>query len=207
MYHLLGCETYEEGEEEELTPGEVRKGLTVGSKASPLLAEYLLRWVIDQLPKDLGVVVNYADNFLCMAKDANDALALDKALRTALKSHPAGPLKPNEPPGAREPGTQFSFLGYTFLPADPPRLRCVPADKAFKKWKTQEHDLRERTHALQGSPDKQLEVLERGWRSLRSSAGNYTHWSGRGEFLDEIASRIYQLGSEFDLGIEFDGEA
>ena len=62
-------------------------------------------------------------------------------------------------------------------------------------------------HALQGSPDKQLEVLERGWRSLRSSAGNYTHWSGRGEFLDEIASRIYQLGSEFDLGIEFDGEA
>lgn len=207
MYNLLGCETYEEGEEEELTPGEVRKGLTVGSKASPLLAEYLLRFVIDQLPKDLGVVVNYADNFLCMSKDANDALALDKALRTALESHPAGPLKPNEPPGAREPGELFCFLGYAFLPEDPSKLRCVPADDAYNKWKTQEHDMRERTLALKGSPDKQLEVLKRGWRSLQSSVGNYTHWSDRGAFLDDLASRICQWGSEAGLGIEFEDEA
>ena len=44
-----------------------------------------------------GEPVGYADNFLAMAKDANDVVSMTVAFWSALKAHPAGQLRPKEP--------------------------------------------------------------------------------------------------------------
>ena len=89
---------------------EVRRGLPQGSSASPIVVEMLLAPIMNELPQG-GVVLVYADNFLIMAKDENGAATIALALGSALNSHPAGPLWPNQPK-IYFPHQAVEFLGY-----------------------------------------------------------------------------------------------
>ena len=89
---------------------EARQGIAQGSAVSNIVAEILLAPVLANLPKK-GVVLAYADNILLMAKNAEDAVSMNIALRDLLNAHPAGPLKLNKPK-VYKPGQAVDFLGY-----------------------------------------------------------------------------------------------
>jgi len=92
---------------------EARRGIPQGSAASPLLAEILLAPTLEQLPTG-GEVFAYLDNFLVMAKSEEDAVSMSLNLRSALKAHPAGPLRPKIK--ARfHPGEPIEFLGHRLI--------------------------------------------------------------------------------------------
>lgn len=111
---------------------EARRGIPQGSAVSPLVAEVLLAPVFTQLPKG-GVVVAYADNILVMAQGENEAVSICKALWSALKSHPAGPLRPKEP-RFYEPGKMVEFLGHT-LTVKHDNCRIEPSQSNFLDFK------------------------------------------------------------------------
>ncbi len=89
---------------------EARQGIPQGSAASPLLAEMLLASALRQLPTG-GEVFAYLDNFLVMAKSEQNAVSMTIALGSALKAHPAGPLRPKIK-GRFRPGEPIEFLGH-----------------------------------------------------------------------------------------------
>jgi hypothetical protein len=70
-----------------------RLGFAQGSASSGLVVEVLLSKVLKALP-ETGKVAGYSDNNLTMAKSEKDGVMMSLALCTALKSHPAGPLRP-----------------------------------------------------------------------------------------------------------------
>jgi hypothetical protein len=90
---------------------DVRRGFPQGSAASPLAVEILLASLYTQLPV-AGVSVGYADNFLVMASQEEDAVSTTTAFWSALEAHPAGQLKPKEPK-IFEPKIPIEFLGHT----------------------------------------------------------------------------------------------
>jgi hypothetical protein len=89
---------------------EARQGLPQGSAVSSLVAEMLLALPLKRLPK-VGRVFGYIDNFLIMAKSEDDAVSMTLNLRSALKAHPAGPLRPKIR-GRFRPGEPIDFLGH-----------------------------------------------------------------------------------------------
>jgi hypothetical protein len=91
-----------------------RRGIPQGSAASPRLAEMLLAWSLRQLPT-ASEFVAYADNILILGKSENEVASMTLALWTALKAHPAGPLRPNFPKWFKA-GTPILFLGHALTP-------------------------------------------------------------------------------------------
>ncbi len=89
LLDLLGCE-----------PGGVHQGIPYGVPHTPHF----------QLPAG-GEVFAYLDNFLVMAKSKEDAVSMTIALVSALKAHPAGPLRPKIK-GRFHPGEPIEFLGH-----------------------------------------------------------------------------------------------
>ncbi len=92
---------------------EARRGIPQGSAASPLVADLLLALAIPDLSGN-GTLVVYADNFLVMAREENDAVSMTSALCDALKGHPAGPLRPKLVTVMKPIETELEFLGYVF---------------------------------------------------------------------------------------------
>lgn len=107
-----------------------RTGIPQGSIASPLCAAMLFKSVIEAMPNGV-VVVNYADDFMIMCKDAEEATDARERLRSALKSHPAGMLTPglDYQFGPHEP---FSFLGYDVFP-EQAKLRFQIGERTQKR--------------------------------------------------------------------------
>jgi hypothetical protein len=86
----------EDGQESILlvdTLAEARLGVPQGSALSSLIAEVLLAIPLKTLPI-FGRVAGYADNILVMSNSETDGVAMSQALCSALKAHPAGPLRP-----------------------------------------------------------------------------------------------------------------
>lgn len=110
---------------------EARQGIAQGSAVSGLVAEVLLAPVIGQLPK-LGIALTYADNILIMARTAEDAVSMSKALRMLLHEHPAGPLKLNEQ-NLWKPGYGGQFLGYR-LTLHKNTVHFAPSHKNYSKF-------------------------------------------------------------------------
>ena len=71
----------------------------------------LLAPLFSQLP-ECGSSIGYADNILTMAKTEHDAVAMVKALWSALEAHCAGHLIPNAPK-IFNPGQAIEFLGHS----------------------------------------------------------------------------------------------
>lgn len=87
-----------------------RQGIPQGSAASNLVTEILLASVFDQLPS-IGHCPGYADNFLAMGKTKKEVVSITSDLWSALKAHPAGPLRPKEPKVFKK-GGPTDFLGH-----------------------------------------------------------------------------------------------
>jgi hypothetical protein len=92
-----------------------RQGIPQGSAASPIVAERLLAWSLDQLPTGSEFVA-YADNILVLGKSEYEAASISSTLGSALMAHPAGPLRPNWPPKSFKAGQPILFLGHALTP-------------------------------------------------------------------------------------------
>jgi hypothetical protein len=111
---------------------EARQGIPQGSAVSPVVAELVLAPIVVDLP-EFGRVVNYADNFLVMAKSEPDAVSMLKALRSAFKANPVGPLTLKVDP-VTEAGAGFDFLGYEFRKSGN-YAHCQPSQKNHARFK------------------------------------------------------------------------
>jgi len=95
-----------------------QQGLIEGALCSSRVAELLLADICQVLGvPDYGRLVNYADNFLLMARSQSDAAQLLAVLQDALLVHPAGPLTVKEDLNLVPHGHAFEFLGYRFTPS------------------------------------------------------------------------------------------
>jgi hypothetical protein len=103
-----------------------RRGFPQGSAASPFAVETLLAPLFAQLP-DCGASIGYADNFLAMAKGESDVVTISTAFWSALKAHPAGHLRPNEP-RVFSPGQSIEFLGHELKRRDD-HVEIKPTDR------------------------------------------------------------------------------
>lgn len=153
-----------------------REGLIEGSLVSPLACELLLSWVAEQLPEQLGKLVNYADNFFLMCKSDDDAKELHIILRKLLEQHPAGPLKVKNNYNAIKPNAPFEFLGYWFEPANGD-LNIKWCENAYKKAKMQ----RARVYDLlrsKLSPKKKAYAVNQLFDEQQSLIAGYKEWTG-----------------------------
>lgn len=92
-------------------------GLIEGSKVSSFAAELLLAPICEEMTaRGVGQVINYADNFLLMAKSNSELRELRNILRKGLHTHPAGPLQVKDLHGIQSSNGPFIFLGYKFTP-------------------------------------------------------------------------------------------
>ena len=175
--------------------GAVWRGLPQGSSVSSLAVEILLAPVLDALPS-IGRVVNYADNFLIMAKNQSDADDLVTALLSALKSHPAGPLYSSwiTTPKLGEP---FDFLGYT-VSFSGETINFRPIDRRFQEFvdKFRERKRRLKKRLEKGSLTK-ADVVKLG-KFVKSWCNGYPLWD-RGEkfekkYLEKVADFAEEAG-------------
>jgi hypothetical protein len=94
---------------------QARRGLMQGAVASSLASDFLLSPIMRELLDAPGAIVNYADNFVLIAKTPNEAKFIFETLQGLMKVHPAGPLSLKIDGYAFEKGQSFEFLGYRFL--------------------------------------------------------------------------------------------
>jgi len=108
-----------------------RRGIPQRAATSPLVAEVLLAPVIDALPNS-GTVVNYCDNFLLLAKDANDVVAMANTLGKLLAQSPVGPLKPSFT--FYQPEEWITFLGCA-IRRQGSKLEVTPSQDNVEKFR------------------------------------------------------------------------
>jgi hypothetical protein len=131
-------------------------GLIEGSKVSSFAAELLLAPICEELTaRGAGQVINYADNFLLMAKSNSELRELRNILRKGLHTHPAGPLQVKDLQGIQSSNRPFIFLGYKFTPVGGD-LVCTWGPKA----ETNARKVRREGHRLLSSkmPDARKEM-------------------------------------------------
>jgi hypothetical protein len=88
---------------------DARRGIPQGSAVSNIVAEIVLALSLNAVPP-LGMVFAYADNVLLLAATESNAVAMKKALWSALEAHPVGRLRPKAKLfGIGEP---IDFLGH-----------------------------------------------------------------------------------------------
>ncbi len=110
-----------------------QQGLIEGSRVSPFIVEMLLAPVCRALQaRGLGQVVNYADNFLLMARSRDALVTLENILRDELRDHPVGALTVRDCMRDYVPGYSFDFLGYRLEP-NGSRLTALLGRKSEKK--------------------------------------------------------------------------
>ncbi|WP_164660552.1 hypothetical protein [Tropicibacter sp. Alg240-R139] len=94
-----------------------RRGLSTGSKVSPLVADVMLTQVHIAL-MDCGdiKVASFADNFIVQAAERAMLRNLVRSLCDALHTHPAGPLRTHKVEKMQMPFDSFEVLGYRLEP-------------------------------------------------------------------------------------------
>jgi hypothetical protein len=152
--------------------------------------EMLLAPMISALP-NFATIINYADNFLVMARTKKDAVSMINALWAALISHPVGPLKPKTdlPLGKHK---NFDFLGFEF--SQKKGLATVaPSSKNFHEFNSRFiHDLNKSehknlTHAERKQILKKLKVYVKSWVAA------FHPWAEANQFWDEKLFKINQV--------------
>ena len=184
-----------------------RRGIPQGSAASPLVTDLLLAPAIPNLSGN-GTVVGYADNFLVMARERNDAVSMIEALCDALKAHPAGPLRPKLVPQPTPAGKGFEFLGYVFRRKFG-STSVAPSPKNLGKF---EHELSkglERAKRPETSIEKKQHELSHLRRYVRSWTAAFSLWPDARDFRDEkmalidaVAGRPYRSRQQISLRVQ-----
>jgi hypothetical protein len=106
-----------------------QSGISQGSRTSPIVADIVIKHVLDGLYLP-AAVINYADDFGVMARTKREVTAIAQSLIRALAHSPAGCLQlRNKVHGtARRVADGFEFLGYYFR-SRRGTVICQPADK------------------------------------------------------------------------------
>lgn len=112
---------------------QARRGLSTGSKVSPLIADVMLTLVHIALV-DCGdiKVTSFADNFIVQARDRATLRNIVHSLRDALHKHPAGPLREHKVETQLMPFDTFEFLGYRLEPDGSRLVASMSEDNAEK---------------------------------------------------------------------------
>lgn len=167
-----------------------RSGLPQGSAASPLVSEMLLASVMCEL-NARGFAIAYADNFLLMAKDANGASDMEQALRSALKSHLAGPLTPSWTI-TNGPYQPFDFLGYQLRPTKHGEVSIKPSNSNLEKFHSKFHDMRRRIE--KASHPYAISTRKHECRGyVKAWVAGFPLWADGKEFLSKQLARIEAL--------------
>ena len=174
---------------------DARPGIPQGSAVSPLVTEILLASVFDCLPKG-AVVINYADNFLVMARDEKDAVKTTKALGSAICAHPAGLLRPKLV-ALSKPGEKFTFLGHT-LQMTSSGVRIEPSEENDLKFK---HELERGLRYLSDGnipAHKREKKLRELRRYVRSWFGAFRECDGIEQYRSKVECRIEKAAAQLN---------
>lgn len=168
-----------------------RQGLMQGAKCSGHATEILLAPVCQACTDSgLGQVINYADDFLLMARSQNELLRLTAILALACRRHPAGALRVTRTLSPqREP---FEFLGYQFTPGRRNLLKPRWAEKHELKARSS----RRRTYGtLHSDADRQTKqrALEDCISFHRNSVRSFPAWVGGADYVEKKLRPLSQL--------------
>ncbi len=163
-------------------------GIAQGSACSSLVAEILLRSVIEQLP-NLGVVVNFADDFALFASSGEELALMSKALRSAFEAHPAARFRVKQT--IYRPGETIPFLGYTLSPTSD-HVAITPQMKNLKKF---QGEFRRRVKKIKAktSPIKRRKLIRLHRQYVRSWHASFPLWNEGSAHRDKYLDRIKQL--------------
>ncbi len=159
---------------------EARRGIPQGSAVSPLVIDLLLAPAIPELSGN-GTVVVYADDFLVMAREENDAASILTALDDALIGHPAGPLRPRIVAELRPSTTEFEFLGYVFR-RNGGEVSVAPSSKNLGKFKYKFSKGLERATRSENLMAKKHRELNHLRRYVRSWTAAFSLWPDTDNF-------------------------
>jgi hypothetical protein len=107
-----------------------RRGIPQGSAVSPIVAEMVLALSLNAVPA-IGTVFAYADNVLLLAASKSNAVAMKKALWSALEGHPVGRLQPKAKFFAV--GEPIDFLGHRLTVVNE-RVHIAPTPRNHEKF-------------------------------------------------------------------------
>ncbi len=172
---------------------EVRQGIPQGSAVSSLVAEMLLAPVAFGLPGDVRPVF-YSDNILVITRQKSEAVTIAKTLKSALMSHPAGPLWPKfiEIKDAR---MGFDFLGYRFS-KEADTVRVEPATFNLNKFNQQQFSyLKRLTQGEDAVADKER-IRRKARRYVRSWCQAFSLWPDWSVFRTKKLTEIQSAAVE-----------
>ena len=175
---------------------EARQGIPQGSAVSSIVVEMLLAPVVGEL-SNIGKVAAYADNILVMAREEKDAVSMLKTLGAALKSHPAGPLKPHmkTPLGKHK---SFDFLGYN-ISHKFGNWVAAPSDKNLAKFDSRyNHDLKKATNPSI-SPGVRKRTLIDLQRFVRTWTAAFSLWKKAKDIREKGFAKIKQVSKKFSI--------
>jgi hypothetical protein len=168
-----------------------RQGIPQGSTASPLVAEMMLAQVACALPK-CGRRCIYGDNVQLMAKSEGEVAMMLKALRRALKCHPAGVLR-SKATGPRHAAGSFDFLGYEFTISDV-AARVAPSRENLIKF---EMELERRTSWIRRASDPNIKKQrsKKLREYVRSWCAAFSLWPGIADHRDKALKYVLSSAS------------
>jgi hypothetical protein len=180
-----------EVEDKDIWPDEfadARRGFPQGSATSPLAVEMLLAPLFSELPA-CGEMNGYVDNFLAMAKDANDVVSMTVAFWSALQAHPAGQLRPKEP-RIFPPGSSIEFLGHRLQLVDGV-VRIDPTQENLEEFENELMVGLAKIGKLSSSPSRAKQHI----RELRRYVCS---WTGSFKMCDDISIRRAKALNEIE---------
>ena len=175
---------------------EARQGIPQGSAASTFAIDLMLAPAIPDVSGD-GTVIVYADNFLAMAREKDDAASILSALDSSLREHPAGPLRLRPVDVLRPSTTEFEFLGYVFRRTDGV-ISVAPSSRNLAKFEykfARGIDRTTRADVPNGKKKRELKHLR---RDVRSWTAAFSLWSEVGSFRDKKLALIHDVYGGLD---------
>src|SRR5262249_30646155 len=135
--HICDCFGPADGHEQSMKlttalAAAARRGIPQGSAVSPIVAEIVLALSLNSVPT-LGTVFAYADNILLLAASKSNAVAMKKALWSALEGHPVRRLQPKAKFFAV--GEPIDFLGHRLASANG-KVHIAPTPHNQQKFET-----------------------------------------------------------------------
>ena len=170
---------------------EARRGIPQGSAASPIVTDLLLASVVPDMSGN-GTVIVYADNFLIMAKEENDVVSNNLALRDALNGHPAGPLRPRFVSETTPQDNMFEFLGFVFR-RDGAKITVAPSPKNMATFDYEFNRGLERATRSEYSTAKKHRKLSQLCRYVRSWTASFSPWPDASKFRKQTMAQIENI--------------